>query len=317
MKFKNHEELLKIVKGKPNRVIVPGANNDEVLEACKMGIENQLISGGILIGPEEDIKKCAQKVGINLSIFEIKNETDVSRMANQAVELIRDGAGDFLVKGLVDTKFYMKAILRKDIGAVKEGSVLSHFVLFETSNYGKLFALTDAAIMIKPTLEEKVKILNNAVETMKLLGADKPKVSIVCPVEKVNPKISSTLDAEALVKMNKEGKIKDCVIEGPYDVYITFSKKLAAEKGIKDGQVPGEVDIVLLTDLDSANSMYKSISFFGAGMKSSTILTGANFPVILPSRTDSPVTKLHSIALASYLKEVNKSAVNPVRNSGA
>jgi len=304
MNFKNHEELIKKVAGKTNRVIVPGANNQEVLEACKMGIDYKLISGGILIGPKDDIKKNANLVGIDLSIFEIKDENDVTNMANIAVDLIKQGAGDFLVKGLVDTKYYMKAILRKDIGAVKEGGILSHFVLFELDNYPKLFAITDAAIVIKPTLEDKVKIVNNAVETMRMLGVEKPKVSVVCPVEKVNPKIPSTLDAEKLVNMNREGKIANCVIEGPYDIYITFSKKLAMEKGIKDGVVPGDVDIALLPDLDSANPTYKAISFFGAGMKSSTILVGANFPVILPSRTDSTMTKLHSIALASYLKEV-------------
>lgn len=295
---------MKSVRGRPNRVIVPGANNAEVLEACKMGVENKLISGGILIGPEGEVKKHSEEVGINPAAFEISNETDSGKMCDTAVELIRDKAGDFLVKGLVDTRFYMKAILRKDIGAVREGDVLSHFVLFEFANYHKLFAITDTAILINPGLEEKVKILNNAVKIMQMLGNEKPKVSVICPVEKVNPKIPSTLDAEALVKMNKEEKIKNCVVEGPYDIYITFSKKLAAEKGVKDGLVPGDVDICLMPDLDAGNTLYKGISFFGAGMKSSTILAGASFPVILPSRTDSSMTKLHSIALASYLKEV-------------
>jgi len=297
MKFKNHEELLKMVKGKPNKVIVPGANNEEVLKACKMGIENKIISGGILIGPEDEIKKYAKKIGIDISIFEIYNEKDTAKMADITVELIKEGKGDFLVKGLVDTKLYMKAILRKDIGAVKEGSLLSHFVLFETAHYPKLFALTDAAILIKPTLEEKVKIINNAVEIMRALGVEKPKVAVICPVEKVNPKIPSTLDAQALVEMNRQGKIQN---------YITFSKKLAMEKGIKDGVVPGDVDIALLPDLDSANPVYKAISFFAEGMKSSTILAGANFPVVLPSRTDSSMTKLYSIALSSYLKDAIK-----------
>ena len=223
-------------------------------------------------------------------------------MCNRAVDLVKAGKGDFLVKGLVDTKFYMKAILRKEVGAVEEGTVLSHFVLFELSNYHKLFAITDAAIMIKPTLEEKAKIVRNAVSMMRQLGVDVPKVSVVCPVEKPNPKIPSTLDAVELVRMSSDGRIKNAVIEGPYDVYITFSKKLAAEKGIS-GQVPGETDIALLPDLDSANPMYKTLSFFGAGMKSATLLAGSNIPVILPSRTDSPMTKLHSIALACFLKD--------------
>ena len=309
MKFEKFDELMELVKGKTNRIVIPGANNVEVMQACKMGVDSKIISGGILIGPKSQIEEVTKKVGLDTSAFEIIDLSDMAEMCNTAVDLIRDGKGDFLVKGLVDTKFYMRAILRKDIAAVKEGAVLSHFVLFELTKYHKLFVVTDAAIMIKPSLDEKVKILNNALEIMQTLGIEKPKVSVVCPVEKVNPKIPSTMDADALVKMNKEGLIKNAIIEGPYDVYITFSKELAEEKGIKNAQVPGEVDIALMPDLDSANIAYKSLSFFGEGMKSATILAGVNFPVILPSRTDSPLTKLHSIALACFLKEVSKAKV--------
>jgi len=308
MKFKNFDELLKMVKGRTNRIVVPGANNDEVLEACKMGVEHGIISGGVLIGPKSQVEAMAAKVGLPLKGFELMDLDDYAGMCNEAVDLVKAGKGDFLVKGLVDTKFYMKAILRKEVGAVEEGTVLSHFVLFELSNYHKLFAITDAAIMIKPTLEEKAKIVRNAVSMMRQLGVDVPKVSVVCPVEKPNPKIPSTLDAVELVKMSLDGRIKNAVIEGPYDVYITFSKKLAAEKGIS-GQVPGETDIALLPDLDSANPMYKTLSFFGAGMKSATLLAGSNIPIILPSRTDSPMTKLHSIALACFLKDAGVKAV--------
>lgn len=302
MKFKNFDELLGMVKGKTNRIVVPGANNDEVLTACKMGVDHAIISGGILIGPKAQVVEMAGKVGLDLGIFEIIDKSDYAEMCNMAVDLVKAGKGDFLVKGLVDTKFYMKAILRKEVAAVAEGTVLSHFVLFEQANYHKLFAVTDAAIMISPTLEQKVMITNNAVDMMRMLGVEKPNVAVVCPVEKVNEKIPSTLDAQALSNMNKEGKIKNCVVEGPYDVYIAFSKELAAEKGIK-GAVPGNTDIALFPDLDSANPVYKCLSFFGAGMKSATLLAGSNIPVILPSRTDSPMTKLHSIALACYLKD--------------
>ena len=308
MKFKNFEELLALVRGKTNRIVVPGANNEEVLTACRLGVENRIISGGILIGPKTEVAAIAAKAGLKLDIFELVDMTDCAEMCNLAVDLVKAGKGDFLVKGLVDTKFYMKAILRKEVAAVPEGKVLSHFVLFELANYHKLFALTDAAIMISPTLEQKVKITENAVDLMRMLGVDKPKVAVVCPVEKVNPKIPSTLDAEALVKLNREGTLKNCVVEGPYDIYISFSKELAAEKGIKGAQVPGDTDIALFPSLDSANPVYKALSFFGAGMKSATVLAGANMPVILPSRTDSPVTKLHSIALACYLKDAARIA---------
>ncbi len=307
MEFKNFDELMEVVKGKANGIVVPGANNDEVMQACKMGLEKKIISHGILIGPQDKIKEYAEKNGVDLSNFEIEDMDDVSEMANRAVDLVREGRGDFLVKGLVDTKHYMKAILRKDVGAVEEGTVLSHFVLFEVTRYHKLFALTDAAVMIAPTLEDKVKLINNSVNILRRIGIDRPRVSILCPIEKVNSKIPSTLDAQKLVEMNKNGIIKNAIVEGPYDIYITFSKELAAEKGVKDALVPGDVDLVLMPELNSANAVYKAISFFGEGMKSAAIVAGTKFPVILPSRTDSPLTKLYSIALASYLKKTKVS----------
>jgi phosphate butyryltransferase len=303
MKFKDFDELLGMVRGKTNRMVVPGANNEEVLTACKLGVDNNIVSGGVLIGPAAQVREMAAKVGLKPDIFEVVDKSDYAEMCNLAVDLVKAGKGDFLVKGLVDTKFYMKAILRKEVGAVAEGTVLSHFVLFQLANYHKMFAMTDAAIMIAPNVEQKAMIIRNAVDMMRMLGVEKPNVSVVCPVEKVNPKIPSTLDAEALVNMYKAGQIKNCVVEGPYDVYISFSRELAAEKGIQGAVVPGNTDIALFPSLDSGNPVYKSISFFGAGMKSATLLAGSNIPVILPSRTDSPMTKLHSIALACYLKD--------------
>ncbi|WP_428897371.1 phosphate butyryltransferase [Parelusimicrobium proximum] len=303
MKFKNFEDLKSQVKGKSNRVVVPGANNEEALSAIKMADENGLISKGILIGPEKLIKEMMAKAGLKEDKFEFINCEDVPEMCKIAVDQIVAGKGDFLVKGLVDTKYYMKAILNKEMGLVKEGAMLTHFVLFETTKYKKLFVVTDSAILIAPTLEQKVKIIENAVEVARKLGIEKPKVSMVCPVEKVNEKIPSTVDAAALVKMNEEGKIKDCVVEGPYDIYISFDEHKAAEKGITGKQIPGDVDILVFPDLDAANPFYKGMAYFAENVKAATILVGSRIPVILPSRADAPEVKLNSIALASFLKE--------------
>lgn len=303
MKFKNFDGLVKMVRGKSSRVVVPGANNPEAMEACKMASENGLVSGGILIGPAAAVEAAAKKAGLPLRNFELVDSADASEMCAMAVNLIKQGKGDFLVKGLVDTKIYLKAILNKEAGMVEAGTLLSHFVLFETANYHKLFALTDAAIMIFPTLEEKRKIVQNAVNVMRMLGVERPRVSVLCPVEKVNPKIPSTVDADELSKMSRDGRIRNAVVEGPYDMYISVSRKLAEEKGLTGGEVPGETDIMMMPDLDAANPTYKAISFFAAGLKSATIVAGASIPIILPSRTDSPLTKMLSIALASFLKE--------------
>ena len=224
-------------------------------------------------------------------------------MCKLAVDQILAGKGDFLIKGLVDTKYYMKAILNKEAHLVPEGALLSHFVLFSTPKYHKPFAVTDSAVVIAPTLEQKAKIIQNAVNTMHKLGLETPKVSCVCPVEKVNEKIPSTVDAAALAQMNAEGKITGCTVEGPYDLYISLSPERAAEKGIKGKVVAGDADILMLPDLDAANPLYKALAFFGDHMEAAAVLVGPKIPVILPSRADDPKVKLNAIALCSFLKD--------------
>lgn len=300
--FKNYDELIKMVAGIESRVVVPGANNEEALSAVKGALENDLISAGILLGDTDAVKKTASEVGLSLDKFEIMHVPDQIEMCKTAVDLIAQKKGDFLIKGLVNTSDFVRAILNKEKGLVPEGALLTHLALMETANYHKLFAISDSAILISPDLAQKVKIIRNAVDVLRAIGIEEPKVSVVCPVEKVNPKITSTLHAQGLVDMYKNGDIKNCVVEGPYDVYITLSKKLAEEKGIVNSRVAGEADLLLMPDLNAANITYKSISFFGEGYKGATILVGANVPVVLPSRADSSATKLHSIALATYLK---------------
>ena len=303
MKFKSFADLINQVKGKSNRVVVPGANNKEALQAIKMADENGLISHGILIGPLAAVKETVAAVGLDESKFELIDCEDVPTMCKLAVDQILAGKGDFLIKGLVDTKYYMKAILNKEAHLVPEGALLSHFVLFRTPKYKKPFAVTDSAVVIAPTLEQKVKIIQNAVNTMHKLGLEHPKVACVCPVEKVNEKIPSTVEAAALAQMNAEGKITGCSVEGPYDLYISLSAKKAAEKGITGKTVAGDADILMLPDLDAANPLYKALTFFGDQMEAAAVLVGPKIPVILPSRADDPKVKLNAIALCSYLKD--------------
>ena len=308
MKFKDFDELVSLVKGKSNRIVSPGANNAEVIEAIKIADGYGLISGGVLIGDAAQIKSLAAEVKFDLKKFELVDCLDKAEMCKQAVAFIKEGKGDFLVKGLVDTALYAKAILDKEAKLVPEGGTLSHFVLFQTAHYHKLFGVSDAALLISPTLEQKRKIIVNSVGIMRALGVEKPKVAMICPVEKVNPKVPSTVDADELSKMSRDGRIQNCVVEGPYDIYIAVDRKLADEKGVKGGEVPGEVDIMVFPDLDAANPVYKSITYFAEGMKSAALVAGATVPVILPSRTDPPQTKAYSIALASFIKDQKKVA---------
>lgn len=302
MEFNSFEELLALVKGKSSRVVVPGANNDEALEAIRMADENGLISEGVLVGDSSLVESMARAHGLNLKKFSFVHKTEVPDICNTAVALIKEGRGDFLVKGLVDTKFYMKAILNKEMGFVKPGALLSHVVLFKAARYKKFFAVADAAINISPSLEQKAQIVQNTVDTLRRLGVEKPKVSIVCPIEKLNEKVPSTMDAAALVQMSRDGRIKNAVVEGPYDMYISLSRTLAEEKGVKGGEVPGDADALIMPNLEAANPLYKALLFFGEGVQAAGVITGTSVPAILPSRSDAPLVKLNSIALASYLR---------------
>lgn len=308
MKFKDFDELVKMVKGKSNRIVSPGANNAEVIEAIKIADGYGLISGGVLIGVKSEIESLAAAAKLDLKKFELVDCADKAEMCRLAVAFINEGKGDFLVKGGVDTALYAKAILNKEAKLVPEGGTLSHFVLFQAAHYHKLFGVADAALLISPTLEQKKKIIENSVGIMRVLGVDKPKVAMVCPVEKVNPKVPSTVDADELSKMSRDGRIKNCVVEGPYDIYISVDRKLADEKGIKGGEVPGQMDIMVFPDLDAANPVYKCLTYFAEGVKSAALVAGASVPVILPSRTDPPLTKALSIALASFMKDQKKVA---------
>ncbi|MDD4003616.1 MAG: phosphate acyltransferase [Elusimicrobiaceae bacterium] len=302
MNFSNFDELLGLVRGRANHVAVPGANNPEALEAIKLADEAGLISGGYLIGEREAVSGTAARCGLNTAKFTVIDCAGMADMCAEAVRLVTQGKADFLVKGLVDTRLYMKAILNKEAGLVPPGALLNHFALLTAANYKKPFVITDSAILISPDLSQKVKILNNSIEILHRLGVAEPKISVVCPVEKVNEAMPSTVAARELAELNRSGGIAGAVVEGPYDVYISFSRAAADEKGITGGVVPGDADLLLMPNLDAGNLVYKSIIQLGAGIGAAAILVGAKIPAILPSRADTPATKLNSIALAAYLK---------------
>jgi len=279
------------------------ANNEEAQTAVKEALEDGWLKGGTLIGGKDKIRAVAQKVGLDTSPFEILDIDDPAMAAREAVAMMARGQGDFLLKGIIDTKYYLKAILDKEYAMVPEGNLLCHVALMQIPGYHKLVALTDVAINIYPGVEEKIKIVNNLVEVMHKLGIQKPKVAMICPVEKLNPKIESTVHANAVVE-HFAGSNK-CVVEGPYDTYIAMSKHAAQEKGVK-GEVCGDADILVFPSLDSANPVYKLMNQFVAGIKSAAIVAGAKIPVILPSRADSAQTKKLSIALSSYLAQASQ-----------
>ncbi len=292
------EELIALAKRKKTKKLaVVAAENKEVLEAVKEAFDNDIISP-ILIGDQKQIENIARHINLNLKRIKIFPLQDPSKSAWYAVDLIRSDDANILMKGQVSTAILLKAVLDKEHG-LRKGVTLSHFALIESPHYHKLFGVTDAAMNIAPEFQEKVDMVNNAVEIFHELGNSEPKVAIIGPLEVVNPRIEATAHAAMLSKMNERGQIKRCIIDGPFAIDNAVSKYAAGQKGIKSA-VAGDADILMTPELNSGNVLYKTLMFLG-GCTSAAVIMGAKSPIVLTSRADTERSKLMSIALAAAM----------------
>lgn len=292
-------ELLNKAKQRPlRRIVVVAAEDENVLKSLQSAM-NEGIIAPILVGNREKIEAIAQQIEFDISEVEIIDSTykDDGSVAI-AINLIRNGKADILMKGLIHTSELLKGVIDKQRG-LPIAQLLSHVALFQSPYYHKVFCITDVAMNIAPDLETKVKILKNAVNLFHLLGIENPKVAIAAAVEKVNPKMETTVHAAKIKEMNKNGDIKGCIVDGPLAIDLAINREAAISKGVVS-EVAGDCDIVIVPDIEAGNMVYKTLNFLG-GAKSAAIITGASVPIVLTSRSDDDETKLHSIALASLL----------------
>jgi len=291
-------ELIQMAKSRPQRrVAVASADDEQVLKALK-GAMNEGIISPVLIGNREKIEKVAVTVDFNLEGVDVINTEDSVDTARVAVELVKNGDAEVLMKGRVSTSQLLKAVLDKEIG-LRTNMLLSHMALFHSPYYHKVFGVTDVAMNIAPSLEDKVQILKNAISVYHKLGFENPKVAVAAAVEVVNPKMEATLHAFSLKEMNQKGEIDGCIIDGPFAVDIAFNKDAALHKGI-EGSVAGDCDIILAPDIEAGNMFYKALNFLG-GAHSAAVIMGAAAPIVLTSRSDDDQSKLLSIALAACI----------------
>lgn len=301
---KNFSDLLSRVSAcKKKTLSVAVAQDKAVLEAVKAAKERG-IADAILVGDEARINEIAAELGMDMGEYTVINETDTVAASLKAVQLVHDGKADMYMKGLLDTKTFLKSVLDKEVG-LRTGQPLSHVCVFEVPGIDRLLFLTDVAFMPYPTLEDKVTIIDYTVEVAKACGVDCPKVAPLAAVEVVNPKMPVTVDAAELTKMNEEGKIKDCIVDGPLSLDIALYKEAAEEKGALDRKIAGDADILLFPDIHAGNLVYKAIVHM-VDVKNGNILTGTKAPVILTSRSDTCEVKVNSIALAALAAETLK-----------
>lgn len=296
MKLKQLSTFIEIAKQKPKKTVAVAAAEDKpVLLAVKDAI-NEGIIDAILIGNEEKIISISSEINFDLSEIKIINEIVPGKSAKIAVTEVKSGNAQILMKGLVGTADYLKAILNKENG-LRKGSLLSHIGFFESKYYHKLIAVTDAAQNIAPELNEKIGILKNSIDLYHHLGIESPKIAMVCAIEGVNQKMPATIDAAAITMMNKRNQIKGAIIEGPLALDNAVSKEAAEHKKI-ESEVAGDVDLLFTPDIEAGNVLYKSLAFMG-GATVAAIILGAAVPIVLTSRADSDRSKLMSIALAA------------------
>ena len=281
---------------------VAAAQEASVLEAVCDAYDKGIVQP-ILVGEPEAIKAAAREArggaGVDIAGFEVVPAADLAGAAATAVQLVKTGRADILMKGILDTSVLLKAVLNKEKG-INAGCLASHVAVMEVPTYHKLLVVTDAAINIAPDLPGFVDIIGSAVRVSQSLGVEKPKVAFLAAVEKVNPdKMPCTVTASILTQMNRRGQIRGCIVDGPLALDNAVSRESARIKHI-DSEVAGDADILVAPDIQAGNILYKCLLDM-AQAKGAAIVMGAEKPVVLTSRADSAETKLASIALASLV----------------
>lgn len=295
---KDFKEVIRLAQKRGKKILsVAAAEDEEVLSAVKKAVDLNMVKP-VLVGNEEIILEIMKEVGLNKDQVELVHEPDKTQAARYATELVSSGKAHILMKGLLDTSIIMKQVLDKEIG-LRSQNIISHVAVFDVETYHKIFMVTDAAMVLAPDLNQKKEIIENAVGLARALDIDLPKVAVLAAKEKVDPKMEATVHAGHLKEMNKEGQIRDCIVDGPFALDNAINKESARIKGI-DSVVAGDADILLAPDIEAGNILYKSLTFF-ANAKSAGLIIGTKAPIVLTSRADNQEAKLNSIALAALL----------------
>ncbi|MCL2492603.1 MAG: bifunctional enoyl-CoA hydratase/phosphate acetyltransferase [Clostridiales bacterium] len=296
--LENYKEIREgLQKGPGHRVAIAAAADAEVLEAVCMMLKEGFAEP-ILFGDAVKIAKLAETAGLDSAALRVVDEPDGAAAALRAAKSVRDGEAEVLMKGLVNTSDFLRAVLDGENG-IRGESLLSHLAAFETPGCPRLIIQTDGGMNLYPTLDEKVGILKNAVEALHRLGVECPKVAALSANEAVNPKMVSSVDADALAKMNTAGEIEGCIVEGPVALDVALSADAAKRKKI-ESRIAGETDLFLVPNIDAGNIMGKTLVCC-THAKMAGVVLGAKAPIVLVSRSDNAESKLNSLALACAL----------------
>lgn len=297
MVCKNFDQIIERVKGFPSakRMAVAAAGDEHTLEAV-MHARKEGIVDPILVGDKAVIDVILSKMGETVAEENIYDYPDLKDAAEFAVKLVKEGKADFLMKGKLDTAVILKAVVNKEHG-LGQGRTMSHFTMFEVPTYHKILVPVDGGMVTYPTLEQKKDIIDNTVETLISMGYDCPKVGVLACVEKLNPKMPETVEANELKMMNKRGEIKNCIVEGPISYDCALSKEIADFKGF-ESPVAGDADILIAPNIHAGNIMGKMLAVT-CKARMAGMIVGAKCPIVLTSRGSSADEKYMSIVVSA------------------
>lgn len=299
MEITKLEQMFDVLKSRPKkRLVAAYANDDHTICAVSQAVDNGLVEA-ILVGDEKTIASVCAAENIDINKFKIVQESDDVKAAATACDIINRGDGDILMKGLLPTDKYMRAILNKERGLCPANVTLSHMAVIENPNYHKLLFVSDAAIIPAPDFKQKQTILKNLTSTAKALGISCPKVAVVTATEQMSVGMQACVDAALLAKMADRGQIKGAIIDGPISLDLAIDVEAVQIKGFKS-PVAGDADCLLFPNIEAANVFYKCCTKFDHSEMGSCVM-GAKVPCVLSSRGDTSKTKLYSIALAAML----------------
>lgn len=279
------------------RLVAAWGVDDHTINAIYKAIQMGIVEG-TLVGDETKIAAVCQSENLDMSVFTIVNVTKELDAIAKAVEMVRNGEGDILMKGQCSTDKYMRGILNKEKGLLPPKAVLSHVSVLSHPGYHKFMIIGDMAVIPAPDLNQKVAIAKYLVNTAHALGIEQPKLAILAATEQMLAGMPACVEAALISKMVDRGQIPGCIADGPLALDVCLSKEAVAIKKLKS-PVAGDVDCILFPNIESANVMYKSVTQLTPESKQAAIVCGAMAPCVLSSRADSIDTKLNSIALAA------------------
>lgn len=289
-------EKSKMKKEKSTPIIVC-AHEENILKSIYRCIKESIVNTPILIGDEKKIKEILKLEKIDVSNFKIIDILDKIEASERAIELIINNEGNFLIKGLVDTSIILKAILNKKEDLKRDKEIfLSHVSVIKNEKIDRLFLISDAAMNISPSVNDKIKIIENTLIVSKALGMVKPKIALIAAKEKVSERMIATVDAK---KVEEYYKDKDTIVEGPLALDNAISQEAAKIKGL-DGKIKGDASILIMPNIESGNILYKSLTYF-CKSEIAGVLIGAKVPIVITSRADEEENKFLSIVLATLI----------------